>query len=261
MGRCKSEGLGMHEYFIDEKYECFGKSVTKGTQKKYFKDGYYYKLNKNGNEGFTEYLVSRLLANSNVPKSLFVHYEYCKIKGKLGCRSKSFLPEGSKFISMSSIYTKQTGYCKLSEKLQCFRSATDRLNYILDQAENYGVTRSAFRNYLNILLQLDMLILNVDRHEHNYGVVCKGDIITPSIIFDNGLSLNTNRLNCNNSCTISGSFTEQVVAFGFPVKPLLKIDYPRMFSDLKRIEKLYGKRPEIDVLRIQLQEYAYLFML
>lgn len=35
MGRCKSEGLGMHEYLIDEKYECFGKSVTKSILKSY----------------------------------------------------------------------------------------------------------------------------------------------------------------------------------------------------------------------------------
>lgn len=41
----------MREYKIFEKYS-LGLSVSKGSQKKFVKDGVFYKLNKCGNEGY-----------------------------------------------------------------------------------------------------------------------------------------------------------------------------------------------------------------
>ena len=47
----------MRNYKLDKKYLIGSKRISKGAQKKYFIDGYYYKVNNNGNEGLTEYLV------------------------------------------------------------------------------------------------------------------------------------------------------------------------------------------------------------
>lgn len=41
---------------IDERYSFMCKSVSKGAQKKYFKDGWYYKVDRIGREGMKECL-------------------------------------------------------------------------------------------------------------------------------------------------------------------------------------------------------------
>lgn len=254
----------MNKYVLSEKYRYYSKSTTKGTQIKYKKDNYFYKLNRHGNEGFVEYLVSRLLINSTLPDYHFVSYEYCVINDRLGCRSKNFLSNSSdEFMSINSLYSKVTGKDNLSDYLCLLGSASERLNYILDLVEIFGINRMAFKDYINLLVQLDMLIINTDRHPHNYGVIYNNSTNSFSIcpVFDNGLSLNTDRLGNNSSCTISGSFTEQVIAFGYPIKPVFKLQYNRIMRDLSRIENLYGKKNEIEVLRHNLEVYKSIFML
>lgn len=252
----------MNEYNLDEKYRFYSRSVTKGTQKKYKKDDFYYKLNKLGNEGFTEYLVSRLLKHSTLPDYAFVDYEYCKINGSLGCRSKSFLSTpNEEFISINSLYYRLTGKDNLSDYLAFLGNAKDRLNYILSIVEAFGFSKKMYYEYLNILVQLDLLIRNNDRHVHNYGLIYNSVInrfrIPP--IFDNGLSLNTDNSNNTTSCTISGSFIDQVTTFSFPIEPCFKLDYAKISKDFKRIENLYGQHKEIDFLRNNLAEYENIF--
>ena len=145
----------MRNYKLNEKYRIYSKSVSKGTQVKYRKDEYYYKVNKNGNEGFTEYLVSRLLVNSTLNPLTYTRYEYCKINDVLGCRSKSFMSDSEEFVSISRIYQKQTGYNNLSDYLYTFENAQERLNYILQLVSGVGFSKEIYRVYLNILVQLD----------------------------------------------------------------------------------------------------------
>ena len=254
----------MNEYNLDSKYRFYSKTVTKGTQEKYKKDDFYYKVNKLGNEGFTEYLVSRLLKNSTLPDYAFVDYEYCRINNKLGCRSKNFLSTpNEEFITINSLYCKITGKDNLSDYLAFLSDANDRLNYILSIIEYFGFNKRMYYDYLNILLQLDLLIRNNDRHVHNYGLIYNSAInrfrLAP--IFDNGLSLNTDNSGNTTSCTISGSFLDQVTTFGFPIKPSFRLDYSKISKDLKRIESLYGKHKEIDFLRNNLEEYRNIFSL
>ena len=251
----------MNEYTLDDKYRFYSKSVTKGTQIKYKKDNYFYKLNKCGNEGYTEYLVSRLLKNSNLLDCAFVDYEYCKINGVLGCRSKSFLNDNEEFVSINSLYTQLTGASNLADKLCTLSNATERLDYILNIVERFGISRVSFKEYLNIILQLDLLIGNTDRHVHNYGLIYNKRLnrfrLAP--IFDNGLSLDTDRSGNTTSCTISGSFTDQVIVFGYPIVPKFVLDYRKVKADLSRIEKLYGKHYELDILRKNLETYKSIF--
>ena len=251
----------MRNYILgdDFKYAC--KSVSKGVQEKYCKDGYFYKLNTLGNEGYVEYLVSRLLKFSNLPSNLYVSYEYCRINGKLGCRSKNFLQAGETFMSMNTLYNKFIGHSELADHLMCLRDAPARLDYLLQLTESVGVPAVTFKKYLNILMQLDLLIQNTDRHSHNYGLIFSSRLnkFRPAPIFDNGASLGTVKVSSPVSCTLSGSFFDQVVAFGYPVRSVLTFDYKALFTDLRRIEQLYGKRKELDFLRAQLEEYSYLF--
>lgn len=80
-------------------------------------------------------------------------------------------------------------------------------------------------------------------------------------LFDNGNSLDTDRTGNNASCMIGGSFEQQVLAFGFPVKASFKIYYSSLKKDIDRIENMYGRKHEIDVLNIQLRAYEDLFRL
>lgn len=108
-------------------------------------------------------------------------------------------------------------------------------------------------------MQLDMLIENCDRHVHNYGVIFSDTGFRQPPIFDNGMSLRTNGVQHPAACTLSGSFMEQVVVFGFPVKPAFLVDYHSLFRDLKRIEEKYGALPELGVLKGNLKEHRDLF--
>lgn len=252
----------MHNYVLDDKYLYYSSSITRGTQPKYKKGDYFYKRNKFGNEGFTEYLVSRLLKHSSLPHYAFVDYEYCKINGVLGCRSKNFLStENEELITINAIYQRLTGDTDLSNTLSALNNLSDRLNYVCDLVEKVGMYRPIFREYLNLLCQLDMLIGNTDRHWHNvcliYNKVLNRWRVAP--IFDNGLALDTDRSGNKASCTLCGSFETQVALFSYPVKPTFTLDYNEIYKDLSRITRYYGSHYEISMLKVQLEKYKSLF--
>ena len=84
-------------------------------------------------------------------------------------------------------------------------------------------------------------------------------ILLMAPIFDNGRALCTDNSNIFSACTLSGSFEEQVTAFGYPVKACFTIDYPGFYDELTRIEQIYGKCVEITTLKNRLEEYKYIF--
>lgn len=261
VGGGRSKEREMREYSIDSKYNYQSRTVTKGTQEKYEKNGYYYKINKAGNEGYVEYIVYRVLSKSTLDDNMYVKYEYCKINGKSGCRSKSFLGENEVFVTMNTLYEKMTGRCDLPDKLMALANAKERLEYILDIADSAGIDREKYKTYMQIMMQIDWIIENTDRHVHNYGILYnrENDTVRLAPIFDNGMSLNTDRKSNKTACTLSGSFSDQVVAFGYPIVPAFKIDYAGLRRDLKRIEQTYGKHMELDVLKSRLAEVQGIF--
>ena len=76
----------MRCYTLSDKYKISTLSYSDGEQTKYYRNGFYYKVDKSGNEGYVEYLVSLLLSCTSLSKNDYVHYEYCRINNKLGCR-------------------------------------------------------------------------------------------------------------------------------------------------------------------------------
>lgn len=235
--------------------------ITKGSQVKYLKDGYFYKLNKHGNEGLTEYLVYTLLKHSTLAKELVLSYEYCYINKKLGCRSGNFLSADECFYTMEHLFSTVTGKHGLAEVLASFSSAAERLEYILDIIESLGFPRQDYRNYMQVLMQVDLLAENCDRHVHNYGLIFKDGVFRLPPVFDNGLSLKTDREKYSAACTLSGSFIEQVTVFGFPVEPAFLINYDTLLPELENIKLVHGDKTEIKVLENNLQEYKDIFAL
>ena len=253
-------GIDVVDYLIDDKYIYNSASTTKGTQIKYKKDDYFYKIDKMGREGFVEYLVSVMLSYSTLDPKEYVSYECCKINGLSGCRSRNFLNDEEEFVTVHSLYQKYTGNSDFANYLMTKRSAEERLEEILELVDGFEISTEEYRRYMNVLVQIDLLIANTDRHVHNYGVIMSNDgNFRMAPIFDNGRSLFTDNSNIFSACTLSGSFEEQVTAFGFPVKACFYIDYTGFEEELKSIEKKYGECIEITTLRNRLKEYEYIF--
>ena len=250
----------MEEYKIDKEFLVLSAASSKGTQVKYYKDGYWYKTNNVGNEGLAEELTSKVLSCSNV--DYFVQYERCKINGMLGCRSKNFLKKGNSFITFQRLYQNYVGG-ELNDKVKSLNSVKERYDYLVNFVKE--VTGLDCSDYLRNTFSLDLLIRNPDRHFHNLGVIMSEDAtygIAP--IFDNGQGLAQNfnitppYLTIEEkdeklyAASISGSFEAQVSAAG----NILKIDYERLFDILQNYDNSIAK----EFLVYQLRKYKKLFV-
>lgn len=254
----------MQSYNFSEAQRIFGRTITKGTQEKYFLDDYYYKVDTIFDEGATEYLVTLLLQHTALNPKSYVTYEPCIINNQPGCKSKSFLlnPDES-FVTMNSLYEKQTGNTDLANHLMSLSTAETRLNYLLELVSTFNIDVSQFRQYLNTLMQLDMLILNPDRHVHNYGVIYneKLHIYRVAPIFDNGQALSVEPNIRPVACTLSGSFEDQVVAFGYPIQPCFYINYVTLDKALAKFKNEFPHSKKLIILKDNLVKYKSLFNL
>lgn len=242
----------LQNYNIPNEYVLGDKSCSKGAQIKYFKDNMYFKIDSGNNEGFREYLVSLLLSYSNLYDEEYVFYEPCFINGRRGCVSENFLLPEEEFISMERMYTTITGKTNLSNAIWTHYEAVDRLNFILDIAYEFGCDKEVFKYYLKKILQLDMLILNNDRHPSNYGVIYP---LREAPIFDNGKAFILN----SNPCTISGSYETQVTTFGFPIEPTFLIDYSGLYEALQNVKCTSSQQKILNTLYTQLDKYKEIF--
>ena len=110
----------MRDYQISEEFRKLTAPSSKGTQEKYYKDGYWYKVNNYG-EALAEELSTKILSCSNVDN--YVEYERCMINGKPGCRSKDFLKRGEAFITFQRLYQSYMGG-NLSDKVRTISNTT-----------------------------------------------------------------------------------------------------------------------------------------
>ncbi|MFI3214660.1 MAG: hypothetical protein R3Y24_15190 [Eubacteriales bacterium] len=233
---------------------------SKGAQKKFYQDGYFYKLDKHGREGLVERLSSIVLSESNIEN--YVTYEQCLINGKNGCRSFNFLKENEGFVSIQRLYDFHVG-CDIGNQLYQMQEAKDRIAFTLDFIKE--ITNLDAKDYLGKMLSFDALILNTDRHFHNIGFIInsKTDQFSYSPIFDNGnallsdygefphfYSLDENILKVSGKPFLS-NLEMQAYLFDFP----LKLNY-------KNIEQKLQHEPpcrEIEVLRFQMEKYRNIF--
>ena len=178
--------------------------TSEGTQTKFYYKGYWYKTDI-FDEGIVEYLVSKLLTFSNLPSKSYVIYEYGKINGNNGCKSKDFLKQGYELITFERIHQRIVG-TKLSAKKLEFDTMEAFIEYTLDFFRKH--LKLDIYKYLQNTCQLDMITLNEDRHFNNLAVIydsVHNKYITAPI-FDNGKSL----LNGNRSYRSAFSIEENV---------------------------------------------------
>lgn len=231
---------------------------SKGAQEKYYENGYFYKVDSLAREGLVERLSSIILSESNIPR--FADYEECLINNKKGCRSKNFLKEGERFVSLQRLYDFHIGG-ELGDRIFTMRKPEDRIEFVLDFiGETTGLDG---REYLGKMLSFDALILNTDRHFHNIGFVMDSEGYSLSPVFDNGkalladfslfpphLSLEENINNVVGKPFLA-NLEMQAHLFEFP----LRLNYDN-------IEKKLENEPvvrETEVIRHQMEKYKTLF--
>ena len=202
----------MFDITISKDYLVDTEGTSDGTQLKFFKDGYWYKENNEGQEGKVEYLVSKLLTFSDLPKIDYVIYEECRINGRDGCRSKTFLKQNESFITLERMYGNVVGE-PLFEKLKQFKSIDKSVTYVLKFFKD--IIDVDLTDYFKKVITLDYFTLNEDRHFHNLGIIFDEKYYRHAPIFDNGKSL----LNCNLS-----------VNRDFPIEENVKRVVARPFS-------------------------------
>lgn len=173
---------------IDAYSVVMSESSSKGNQRKFYKDGYWVKLdNEKCNEGLAEEFVSRF-------ESLIIDFPYVEYKTDkfildddvyVGCYSKNMYNNiNVSFLSLRRLFKSN------NIPLNLFIKDEDISINIKNVVESvYKLTELNILDYLFRLLLLDALILNEDRHYMNLGICTDGKRFALAPSFDNGSSL------------------------------------------------------------------------
>lgn len=217
----------MFDVELDQRYIVTQEGTSEGTQVKYYRDGYWYKLDNRGNEGLSEYLVSHFLEFTSLSENEFVLYEQGFINGKSGCRSRNFLNSGEELVTLYRLYMNEYGK-DLSEVVSQMPTMEERIKYVVGFVQascNIDITP-----YFKKMFTLDAIVLNEDRHFNNIALVETDYGFTPAPIFDNGVSLLTANVSVNMNFPLeenvkrtiakpfSGSFTAMRDYFGVGIE-------------------------------------------
>ena len=252
--------------------------TSKGDQPKWQLDGYWYKADHMGYEALAEVLISRLLKKSNIAN--FVEYDPVLIqyqgKESPGCVSRSFRDKDEMFVPFERLHRAYRGQ-GLATALAGMADPAERIQYTVDFIEQTtGLTDVG--PYLTLLLELDSLFLNEDRHTNNLAVIRNEETkefrLCP--IFDNGLALLSDKndypldwdvydcISRVRAKPFDTDFDAQVEAAENLYGTQLKLQFSKydITKELERLKDLYPQeilsRAE-SVLREQLRKYPVYF--
>lgn len=170
-------------------------SSPKGNQQKWEDGRYFYKQDNFKGEALSEYLCSLFLQASNCP----VPYIPYRLSGSLSvCKSTSFKPNFT-FVPFYKIVEREVNLGKIDRvgsmnkwmKMWSRLSSHDKVEYVCSAYKKLGVSRNNTINYLTYMVELDTLVLNIDRHLNNFGLRYNLNKRTyePMFLFDQGISL------------------------------------------------------------------------
>lgn len=245
----------MKEYELSYQALVMVQGSSKGTQPKYYDDGFWYKVNNVGYESIAEHLSSLVLKHSNVEN--YVEYTECMINGRRGCVSKNFLKPNESFISFQRLYELYTGE-NLQDAIRMIGDVGERIRMVVDFIETH--TGLDVTDYLAKVLTLDALILNTDRHFNNLGIIVNGETSECSAapIFDNGNSLlsdwerfSEDTLEENIELVYGQPFSSNLFAQAKAVGNGLKINYDQLYKELEGEPDSRA----LQVLKYQLERY------
>lgn len=181
-----------------------------GAQLKWVSNGIWYKRDLRGGEAVAETLVSLFLESClNITEFRsggcgYVPYRVSP-NDKCVCLSPNFLENGKTFISLYEAMK------LLKPKRSEYSDFEGKLNYI--DSVYKAVVGHSCKNWLLMVLTLDVMFRNTDRHLSNLGFVSdRWDDLQVAPIFDNGMALGVSEgAYFDLANTISG--------LGFRIKP------------------------------------------
>lgn len=170
-------------------------SSPKGNQHKWEDGRYFYKQDKFKGEALSEYLCSLFLQASNCP----IHYISYRLSGSPSvCKSTTYKPNFT-FVSFYKIIEREVNLGRIDKinsmdkwmKKWSRLSSVDKVEYVCSAFKKHGVSRNITLDYLTYMVELDTLVLNIDRHLNNFGLRYNFNKRTyePMFIFDQGISL------------------------------------------------------------------------
>jgi len=164
---------------------------SKGNQLKWKVDNNWYKADYLGYESLSECICSKLLEYTNI--SDFVKYDLQKINYKgqnfNGCVSENFLEEDYQIVTLDKLFLIYYNI-DISEECAKYYEVEDKIKFVVDKViEATGLEK--FGQYLTLLLEIDFLFLNEDRHFNNIAVLqnINDESFDYCPIFDNGAAL------------------------------------------------------------------------
>lgn len=170
-------------------------SSPKGDQIKWEDGRYFYKQDKFKGEAISEYLCSLFLQASNCP----IPYIPYRLSGNMGvCKSTNYKPNFT-FVPFYRIVEREVNLGRIDKinsmdkwmKMWTRLSSLDKVEYVCSAFKKLGVSRNDTLDYLTYMVELDTLVLNIDRHLNNFGLRYNFSKRTyePMFLFDQGISL------------------------------------------------------------------------
>lgn len=272
------KGGKMVELF-EQQLKQLDRHSSKGNQLKWENDGVWYKADYTGYEGLAEYVVSRLLAYSDLKKEEYVSYDIERIKYRnqifLGAKSENLLDEGWQIITLERLFKNQFNQ-SLYTALWQIPDVKERVLFLCEQTERITGIEN-FGPYLTKLFTIDAFFKNEDRHTHNIAILMnKKEEYKICPIFDNGAALLSDTmidypigediyelLDEVRAKTVSMDFDEQLDAaeelFGQQIKfHFTKKDVDAILEDASLYDKEIRERVRTIIYQ-QMRKYAYLF--
>ncbi len=235
---------------------------SQGTQIKIFEDGYWYKQDVAGYEGEAEALATIVLECSNVKN--YVAYERCEVNGKAGCRSKHFLEPNETFLSLQRLYDMYEGGDLLGQILP-MDEVEERIEFVKDFVKQ--TTDLDYTEYFAFNCSLAYLILNIDLHFHNMGVIVNQltGVCREAPIFDNGKAFMSDysifpagdNYEENLKRAFSKPFSSNFEMQAYTAGHLLKIDYDLLGEKLSNYPATRARQ----VLEMQMKKCRSVFSL
>ena len=221
---------------------------SKGNQLKWERNGYWYKADYCGYEGLAEYACSLLLQHADLGGFDFAAYDTTEISYRnakyLGCVSKNFLNEGEQLITCERLFYNEYQR-SLTEAVWHLPDHQERLRFLVDQIILITGLKD-FGKYMNVLMTVDALVLNEDRHFHNIAVIWKPDGgYRYAPVFDQGAGLLSD--------------TRMDYPLGMDLYEAIDSVRPKTFADdfteqLEISEALYGDNIHFHLTMSELQE-------
>ncbi|MFC6653943.1 hypothetical protein [Paenibacillus rhizoplanae] len=241
-------------------------SSSKGDQMKWKMGNVWAKANKFGYEGLAEWASYEIIKCSNIDPQLIVPYSQCILREEdttdyPGCYSEDFLMPGESLITLQRVLE---SYGIRFEEITRDRSTHDAVLFIVEFIRN--AIHLDTLEYFSIMLPLDALLLNEDRHLNNIAFIHGDSGYRLCPLFDHGLSLLSDTkdypltmpvdvaIRTVKAKPFSKDFSKQARA----LDTTLQINRSSVLQFIEQNDKQLGRVSKI--LRSQIVKYEYLFV-